>query len=49
MQVVRAVQTEHFDRIMITLLVADTSTVSLDLADEYEGHKVEAGQDGTEG
>ncbi|MBI4514278.1 MAG: segregation/condensation protein A [Deltaproteobacteria bacterium] len=46
MQAVTAVQERHFDRIVITLIAADISTVSLDLSDEYDGHVLEEVKDG---
>jgi segregation and condensation protein A len=48
MQVVHALQERHFDRIVITLVVADASSVSLDLTDEYEGGLRERMTDGIE-
>ncbi len=47
MQVIRATQERHFDRIVIVLAVADVSAVSMDLADEYEGSAAEDAPDGT--
>jgi len=50
MQAIRALQDQHFDRIIITLAVDDVSQVSLDLADEYEhGGGAEGVEDGAGG
>ncbi|HUI27120.1 MAG TPA: segregation/condensation protein A [Candidatus Kryptonia bacterium] len=49
MQAIRAMQDQHFDRIVITLAVDDVSKVSLDLADEYENAELEAAADGAGG
>jgi segregation and condensation protein A len=42
MQAVEAVQDRHFGHLMITLVATDVSRVSLDLADEYDGRRVDA-------
>ena len=49
MQAIRATQDQHFERIIITLAVADVSQVSLDLADEYENLIVGTVADGAGG
>ncbi len=49
MQAVRALQERHFDRIVINLVVDDISSVSLDLADEYDGRTLHEGQEGKDG
>lgn len=46
MQAIRALQERDFDRIVIDLAVDDVSSVTLDLADEYDGKVVEEGRDG---
>jgi len=45
MQAIRALQEREFDRIVIELAVDDVSSVSLDLADEYDGRALEEGKD----
>lgn len=49
MQAVRAMQEQHFDRIVITLAVEDISQVSLDLSDEYEHVTMPEAVDGAGG